>query len=743
MVDIATDTPPRKGTGNGKASAARFTPFDWYAKFAAAEFGEELGRDGWFEATPCLAAALDYATERGWKVFPARIKGKEKLSWLWAGHIPGAEKWGMTNDFEQLRTNFSDPTYRKNCLVGIPTGAVNEIIVLEIDTKAGGHRHDGNAAFEALEAKHGKLPDTLMAVSPSGSIHRYFKHPGPNVKITTRAGHIGSIETPGVDIRGDGGMVVAPPSVRKDGPYRWLNNLPIAEAPAWLLQLVTEDPKPGVWEQYADSRYGNVSFERVQAAVNAIPFKEDRDFRVKVGHAIKHAAGEDGFELFDTWCQQSSNYNPDKVQEKWKGFKPERISFGTLKFLADEAKPGWENTVEPVTPTEAPLGTKFDPNEQSKEANEKVKLPVIEFITAEKLDKHPVKEIEWIAQDWIVEGALNGMFGDGGIGKDLTLMQLAFAMGYEKKWLGMDVKPGRVLYINVEDPAKPVLRWRQEKIKEYLSIDLDDERPDRLRIVPMLGKPTILATFNSKTGLVEPTLLFESFRRLIKAYQPALTIVGNRVNIFSVNQNDDAQARQCLGLLNSLITDFGTTVIMPSHVSQRGMQAGADGTSGSVQWNNGVRQRLVLRRPDKDGDEIEDKHTRIMEVKKANWGPTGLSMDLSWQNGLILPDFTVVGGNSNEEKAERAKKEKQDAEDEFLRMLIKSETMKYNLSAHPASRNNAAKVFSENSDCRFKGKKGRRILTAAMERLFDQKQIHAVPYGPPSDETFRIEKVKK
>jgi hypothetical protein len=235
---------------------------------------------------------------------------------------------------------------------------------------------------------------------------------------------------------------------------------------------------------------------------------------------------------------------------------------------------------------------KFDPNFE----NKKIKLPVIDFITPERLDKKPVEEIPYLVQDWIVEGALNGLFGDGGVGKDLTLMQLAFAMGYDRKWLGMDVEQGRCLYINVEDPARPVLRWRQEKIKEHLGIKLR-EPTDRLRIVPMVGKQTILATFHHKTGLVLPTPLFESLRLMIEEYRPRLVIVGNRVNIFGVNQNDDAQARQCLGLLNSLITDFGTTVIMPGHVSVRGNQSGGDGTSGSVQWSNGVRQRLLLRRP--------------------------------------------------------------------------------------------------------------------------------------------------
>jgi hypothetical protein len=75
-----------------------------------------------------------------------------------------------------------------------------------------------------LEAKHGSLPATLEAESPSGSIHRYYKHPGFKIKNS------GSGIAPGVDVRGDGGQVVAPPSVKPGkGAYKWRNDLPIAD----------------------------------------------------------------------------------------------------------------------------------------------------------------------------------------------------------------------------------------------------------------------------------------------------------------------------------------------------------------------------------------------------------------------------------------------------------------------------------------------------------------------------------
>jgi Bifunctional DNA primase/polymerase, N-terminal/AAA domain len=108
------------------------------------------------------------------------------------------------------------------------------IFVIETDTADGhGEGTDGAAALARLEAEHGPLPPTLEAESPSGSIHRYYKYPG--FKIKNSASLIG----PGIDVRGDGGMVVAPPSIKPGkGVYVWRNRLPVADAPQWMLDRI-------------------------------------------------------------------------------------------------------------------------------------------------------------------------------------------------------------------------------------------------------------------------------------------------------------------------------------------------------------------------------------------------------------------------------------------------------------------------------------------------------------------------
>jgi len=114
---------------------------------------------------------------------------------------------------------------------GIPTGRGAGIFVLDVDPK-----HGGDVSLRELEQKHGPLPETYTVETPSTGEHRYFKYCAQgNDTIRNSAGEIG----PGIDIRGDGGQVVAPGS-RLDGKtWRELNpDVEPVEAPAWLQVLV-------------------------------------------------------------------------------------------------------------------------------------------------------------------------------------------------------------------------------------------------------------------------------------------------------------------------------------------------------------------------------------------------------------------------------------------------------------------------------------------------------------------------
>jgi hypothetical protein len=147
----------------------------------------------------CLQAALDYAA-RGWSIFPVPV-GTKKSHWK---AKPGEARWGATKDAGKIRRAFAQ---WPNANVGLPTDAANGFWVLDADTLEG-HGKDGIGALAALVAEHGPLPDTLRAESPTGSQHWYFQHP-KGAPVPLRTGW-----REGIDIKGEGGMVLAPPSVK-------------------------------------------------------------------------------------------------------------------------------------------------------------------------------------------------------------------------------------------------------------------------------------------------------------------------------------------------------------------------------------------------------------------------------------------------------------------------------------------------------------------------------------------------
>ena len=114
--------------------------------------------------------------------------------------------------------------------VGVATGDASGFFVLDIDTKGGGHDTLIN-----LMGRHGELPETWVVETGSGGLHLFFRMPD-GIDVRNSAGAVG----PGVDVRGNGGYVVAPPSLHASGRrYRWENHpkeTPLADAPDWLLE---------------------------------------------------------------------------------------------------------------------------------------------------------------------------------------------------------------------------------------------------------------------------------------------------------------------------------------------------------------------------------------------------------------------------------------------------------------------------------------------------------------------------
>lgn len=113
--------------------------------------------------------------------------------------------------------------------IGVATGGDAGIVVIDVDPP------DGEPSLARLAADR-PLPDTLTARTGSGGRHLVFAYPQAGESVRNRAGM-----RPGLDVRGDGGYVVVPPSAHASGrAYAWLDqDLPPAQLPGWLLAQIS------------------------------------------------------------------------------------------------------------------------------------------------------------------------------------------------------------------------------------------------------------------------------------------------------------------------------------------------------------------------------------------------------------------------------------------------------------------------------------------------------------------------
>lgn len=113
--------------------------------------------------------------------------------------------------------------------IGVATGRPSGVVVVDVDPSSGGA--DG---FAELAGQLGAPGRTVQVSTPRGGWHLWFRAPARAVPCS-----VGSL-APGVDVRGDGGYVVAPPTTRPDGTgWRWAcPGAPLAELqPEWLEAL--------------------------------------------------------------------------------------------------------------------------------------------------------------------------------------------------------------------------------------------------------------------------------------------------------------------------------------------------------------------------------------------------------------------------------------------------------------------------------------------------------------------------
>jgi hypothetical protein len=313
------------------------------------------------------ASPLDYAlwyAGLGWQVFPVHsVVDVDQCSCGTAGcdhqgkhPITTNGLKAATDDEDEIRAWWEA---HPEANIGIATGGGSNLWVLDIDL-----RDDGPARFEEL--REGRELVTVEQITGSGGRHLVFAWDDAAGEIRNRTNVL-----PGVDVRGEGGYVIVPPSSHLSGtPYGWVEGhdpgvLEPQLAPDWILGLVLAEGAPAGAPRRTkalDPRMltGALPAQQVReirSALSAVSPDCDHETWFRIGMALESThAGEQAFALWDEWSSGASRTRGSgskpvypgtaALQKRWRSFgrRENEVGLSTLFWAAKEA--GWLGTFE-------------------------------------------------------------------------------------------------------------------------------------------------------------------------------------------------------------------------------------------------------------------------------------------------------------------------------------------------------------------------------------------------------------
>ena len=456
-----------------------------------------------------LDAALDYAAA-GYSVIPVR---SDKTPYTPHG----------------LKDASQDPdTIRKwwetwpDANVAIACGRVSgNLVVLDVDMKNG---KNGKRSIEIWEAEHGDFPATVMANTPSGGMHYFFRVKDPSqYKNTVEA-------IPAVDIRGDGAYVVVYPSgVGGDGKmYTWRHGVSctetaeVADANESVLELLrknSRDSKP----QDADKR------QRAVVNVEA-GGRNDTIFR--------YAASQCGLAVplevaLDAALKLNETFNPP--------LDPAEV----------------EKTVRSAYSYEPNEKTIYGDNRPEVDENGEY-IPRLPAELSREFLLNPPPKNKPVVMNYLREEEAMLLSGPPKAGKSFLIVQLALSIATGSKWLGVTCQKKTVLYIDAE-LSSAMTGERIRDIRERMGISY---LPDNLHVI------------NTKTGQKDQITLRDVADDFVHGIRKEEVVIIDPLYMFlkDSDENDNSKMKKEMEQIRR-IAAIGVTVIVVHHMA-KGTQAG-------------------------------------------------------------------------------------------------------------------------------------------------------------------------
>jgi hypothetical protein len=397
-----------------------------------------------------LTAALAYAA-RGWRVLPIMPGQKRPPMAAWQ-HAATTDPTTIESWWTQL--------YRDHGL-GVATGPESGIFIVDVDV-ANGKR--GDESLQELVDTYGPLPETATVITPSGGTHLYFRYPqGQSVK-NSASNRLGQW----IDIRGDGGQCLAPPTVASTGvAYEWEGGEAgeIAEAPGWLLALLTEPERApvdssiresapsqgddGPARRFNDSTtWGELLTRDGWTLTATLPDGEERWTRPgkESRDGMSATVGHEGRDVLKVFTSSVPGLEADRAYSRF-GYEAAIRHGGDRSALASHLIVSGIVPLRPFAQTEPmPLADQFAEHFNTEHREELAHLvDWSKFWTSDKGDE------EWIAYPIIPAKRSVALYAPAKAGKSTIVLAIVAAVATGRRILGGEVGQKRdVLYLDYE-----------------------------------------------------------------------------------------------------------------------------------------------------------------------------------------------------------------------------------------------------------------------------------------------------
>ncbi len=483
------------------------------------------------------------------------------------GKHPRINKWqtDWTKDHAQVKAWLKR---WPNMNVGIATGEPSGVIVLDVDGE------EGMESLRELEIKHGELPDTWRAISGSGWPHIYFRCPSNVCELKNE-----SKFRPGLDIRVNGGQIVAPGSLHPSGNfYEWEtlfhpDEVELADMPEWMFNIIRDFCRK------------NTS-ESIPAAGELIQEGQRNNTLTRIAGKLRHD-----------------------------GLTEDEILAALLRINQNRCNPPLsENEVKTIANSIGKYAAGDFPSLPEQDFDRQGVRPSIVNLS----DVEP-EEVNFLWPPYIPLGKLTILEGDPGLGKTFLSLCICAAISNGGVLPDQDGKPtvqlnkGRVLFMTAEDGLADTLVPRLEMMGA-----------DRRQISCLTGWRTAESEEEMSFTLADVNVLraaLEEVKPDLVVIDPLQAYLGGSVDMHRANET-----RPLLSNLGRIAEEYGCAVLAIRHLSKGGSKALYRGL-GSIDFTAAARSVLTV------GQEPVTKQKGMAHIK-SSCAANGVTLSFD-----IHPDF--------------------------------------------------------------------------------------------------------